>query len=448
MEAETSLFFIGDMVNFGSTRFLIQHIQTHPVPGLKQTVLIRTDYVDTHETLTWDDVLLLGNSVPQQALHQAQRSVQCHDTVYLQFTSGTAGLPKAAMLSHFGIINNGRMCGARLDLNPDDIVCCPPPLFHAFGLVSGLICSLACGATIVLPSRDFDASAVVDALKRYGCTVLHGVPTMFVAILQQLQHRKVKVKTVRAGMVGGMKVAPSLLDEIQATFSPMDLRIIYGMTETSAGSFMTAATDPAREKLETVGKALPHVQAKVVDSQNHILPKGIRGELCISGYLLQKGYYKNEEKTAEALVRDENGVIWIHTGDEASIDEKGYCRITGRIKDIIIRGGENIYPTEIEERLMEHPDIEQAAIVGLKDDKYGEVVAAFLQSLPQHNRPSLNDVKDWIWQVLGRHKAPVHVFWVGPGDPIGQYPVTGSGKIRKDVLREIGNNMIAGQENN
>ncbi|KAE8336227.1 hypothetical protein BDV24DRAFT_168475 [Aspergillus arachidicola] len=366
MEAETSLLFIDDMVNFGSTSFLIQHIQTHPVPGLKQTVLIRTDYVDTHETLTWDDVLLLGNSVPQQALHQAQRSVHCHDTVYLQFTSGTAGLPKAAMLSHFGIINNGRMCGARLDLNPDDIVCCPPPLFHAFGLVSGLICSLACGATIVFPSRDFDASAVVDALIRYGW-----------------------------------------------------------MTETSAGSFMTAATDPAREKLET----------------------GNPGELCISGYLLQKGYYKNKEKTAEALVRDENGVIWIYTGDEASIDEEGYCRITGRIKDIIIRW-ENIYPTEIEERLMEHPDIEQAAIVGLKDDKYGEVVAAFLQSLPQHNRPSLNDVKDWIWQVLGRHKALVHVFWVGPGDSIGQYPVTGSGKIRKGVLREIGNNMIAGQENN
>ncbi|KAB8218506.1 hypothetical protein BDV33DRAFT_205400 [Aspergillus novoparasiticus] len=403
MEAETSLLFIGDMVNFGSTSFLIQHIQTHPVPGLKQTVLFRTDYVDTHETLTWDDVLRSGNSVPQQALHQAQRSAHCHDTVYLLFTSGTAGLPKAAMLSHFGIINNGRMCGARLDLNPDDIVCWLPPLFHAFGLVSGLICSLACGATIVFPSRDFDASAVVDALIRYGS-------------------QKMKVKTVRAGMVGVMEVAPGLLDEIQATFSSMDLRIIYGMTETSAGSFMTAATDPAGEKLETVGKALPHVQAKVVDSQNHLLPRGIRGELCISGYLLQKGYYKNEEKTAEALVR--------------------------RIKDIIIRGEGNIYPTEIEERLMEHPDIEQAAIVGLRDDKYGEVVAVFLQSLPQHNRPSLNDVKDWIWQVLGRHQAPVHVFWVGPGESIGQYPVTGSGKIRKDVLREIGNNMIAGQENN
>ncbi|KAB8204615.1 acetyl-CoA synthetase-like protein [Aspergillus parasiticus] len=425
---KTFTFLECDMVNFGSTSFLIQHIQTHPVPGLKQTVLIRTDYVDTHETLTWDDVLLLGNSVPQQALHQAQRSVLCHDTVYLQFTSGTAGLPKAAMLSHFGIINNGRMCGARLDLNPDDIVCCPPSLFHAFGLVSGLICSLACGATIVFPSRDFDASAVVDALIRYGCTVLHGVPTMFVAILQQLQHRKMKVKTVRAGMVGGMKVAPSLLDEIQATFSSMDLRIIYGMTETSAGSFMTAATDPAREKLETVAK--------------HSLTSRPRS------WTARTTYSPGESGTAEALVRDENGVTWIYTGDEASIDEDGYCRITGRIKDIIIRGGENIYPTEIEERLMEHPDVEQAAIVGLKDDKYGEVVAAFLQSLPQHNRPSLNDVKDWIWQVLGRHKAPVHVFWVGPGESIGQYPVTGSGKIRKGVLREIGNNMIAGQENN
>ncbi|KAE8376078.1 acetyl-CoA synthetase-like protein [Aspergillus bertholletiae] len=443
---EASLLFIGDIVNFKSTQFLIQHIQTHPIPDLKQTVFMRTNYANAHKTLPWDDVLRLGNSVPQQSLDRAQHSVHCHDTIYIQFTSGTSGDPKAATLSHFGIINNGRMCGAHLNLSPDDVICCPPPMFHALGLVSGLICSLAYGATVVFPSRDFDASAVADALMRYGCTVLHGVPTMFVAILQHLQRGKVEVKTVRVGMIGGMKVAPCLLKEIRATLSPMDVRILYGMTETSAGSFMTAATDPVKEKLETVGKALPHVQAKIVDSKNHILPRGCRGELCISGYLLQKGYYKNEKKTAEALVRDEDGVIWMHTGDEATIDEEGYCRITGRIKDIIIRGGENIYPTEIEERLMEHPNIEQAAVVGLQDDKYGEIVAAFLQSPLQHSRPSLDDVKSWIWQVFGRHKAPVHVFWVGPGDMIGQYPVTGSGKIRKEVLREMGNKMIAGPE--
>ncbi|KAF7593974.1 Acyl-CoA synthetase member 2 mitochondrial [Aspergillus hancockii] len=316
-------------------------------------------------------------------------------------------------------------------------------MFHSFGLIVGLICSIAYGSTIVYPSRDFDAQAVVDALVRERCTVLHGVPTMFVAILQQLQHRGTEIKTVRTGMVGGANVPPTLVTELQSRFNHMDVAIIYGMTETSAGIFIIAATDSAKQKLETVGKALPHVRAKVIDSQNRILPRGCRGELCISGFLLQKGYYKNEEKTAEAMIRDEKGVIWLRTGDEASIDEEGYCRVTGRIKDIIIRGGENIYPTEIEERLKEHPIIEQAAVVGLKDEMYGEVVSAFLQALSQHNRPSLNEVQDWVRQVLGRHKAPVYIFWVGPENPIEHYPATGSGKIRKDILREMGNKMVA-----
>ncbi|KAE8350488.1 acetyl-CoA synthetase-like protein [Aspergillus coremiiformis] len=439
---DASLLFLGDVVNRTPTGPLIQHVQAHPVPGLKKMVLIRTNCVDTYQIATWDDVLYAGNSVSQPALDHAQCSVHCHDTATLQFTSGTTGDPKAAMLSHFGLINNAHMCGSRLKLTPDDIVCCPPPLFHTFGLVCGLICSLAYGATVVYPSRDFEAPAVVNALVRDGCTVLHGVPTMFVTILQQLRLREMKVKTVRTGMVGGMKVTPTLVKELQTTFNHMDVLIIYGMTETSAGSFMTTAADPAKEKLETVGKVLPHVRAKVIDSQNHIVPRGCRGELCISGYLLQKGYYENEEKTAEAMVRDEKGVIWVRTGDEASIDEKGYCRITGRLKDIIIRGGENIYPTEIEERLIEHPAIEQASVVGLKDEIYGEMVAAFLQSVSKHNRPSLEDVKCWVRQVLGRHKAPGHIFWVGPGDSIGQYPATGTGKIRKDILREIGNRII------
>lgn len=221
---------------------------------------------------------------------------------------------------------------------------------------------------------------------------------------------------------------------------------------------MTKPTDTVEQKLETVGRVFPHVSAKVVDSENRIVPRGARGELCVSGWLLQKGYYKNPEKTSEVMIRDKEGVLWMHTGDEATLDDEGYCRITGRIKDIIIRGklnpsstamssgadeigGENIYPLEIEERLLEHPAISHASIVGLRDDKYGEAVAAFLQLRPGHTKLSLKEVRDWVQQRLGRHKAPAHCFWVGPFGAVREYPLTGNGKIRKEILREIGHRI-------
>ncbi|KAE8147219.1 acetyl-CoA synthetase-like protein [Aspergillus avenaceus] len=458
---DASMLFLGDMVNRTATVTLIQHLQIHPIPGLKNIILMRTEHVEATWTLTWNDVLCAGASVAKKMLDQVQQEVRCHDTVNFQFTSGTTGAPKAVMLSHFGIINNGRICGYHLNMTPEDTVCCPPPMFHAFGLVCGLICSLAVGSAVIYPSRDFDAHTIVDALIQERCTVLHGVPTMIVVMLQQLQERGQQIETVRTGMLGGMKVPSAMVSEMKERFPRMEVTIVYGqfhaatppfqrftidlalgMTETSAACFITSESDTTVQKLETVGKVLPHVWAKIVDSQGHLLPVECRGELCVSGVMVQKGYYKDKKKTDAAMVWDEEGMLWLHTGDEATIDAEGYCRITGRIKDIIIRGGENIYPTEIEERLMEHPVIEQAAVVGLKDDVYGEVVAAFLQSLPLQVRPSLNEVKGWVRQAFGRHKAPAHVFWVGPEDLIHEYPATGSGKIRKDALRKMGNMML------
>ena len=247
--------------------------------------------------------------------------------------------------------------GDCLDLSTKDIICCPPPLFHCFGLVAGLLAALTHGSSIIYPSRDFDADAIAVSLLKEHCTVLHGVPTMFTAIMGALEKRNFKLDGIRTGIAAGTKVPPPLLGELRANLGFRDTCIVYGkskhfyssilfsdedisagMTETSPGSFMTVASDSLEQKLETVGRVLPHTKAKVVDKEGRILPRGSRGELCVAGYLLQQGYYKNLAKTAEVMKRDENGVLWMHTGDEAFLDERGYCSITGRIKDMIIRG--------------------------------------------------------------------------------------------------------------
>ncbi|KAJ4252789.1 hypothetical protein NW762_010695 [Fusarium torreyae] len=260
--------------------------------------------------------------------------------------------------------------------------------------------------------------------------------------MKHMDQINAKIDTVRTGIAAGTKVPPALLEEVQRRLGYKHIAITYGMTETSPASFMTETTDTLEQKLETVGRVLPHVKAKVVDGDHRILPVGARGELCVSGYLLQRGYFKNPDKTAEVMIRDENGVLWMHTGDEAVIDEHGYCRITGRIKDIIIRGGENIYPLEIEERLLQHPSLANASVVGLKDERYGEAVAAFLHIRPGHEKPPHQEIRAWVQQDLGRHKAPQHVIWIGSGEPVEEYPVTGSGKIRKDILRDMGHELI------
>ncbi|KAK2755923.1 Acyl-CoA synthetase member 2 mitochondrial [Arachnomyces sp. PD_36] len=440
--ADVSLLFLGDVVNHRTTRPLLKHLSTYPIPGLKHIALTRWDTSVGSQWGTWDDILRARGAISADTLREAEQAVHCKETIIFQFTSGTTGNPKASMLSHYNLVNNAHFVGERLNLTPDDVVCCPPPLFHVFGLVGGILVNFTYGASVVLPAREFDATATVEALIKERCTVLHGVPTMFSAILQNLHQSGTQVKTVRTGIVAGTKVPPALLTQIQEELEYDNIAISYGMTETSPVTFMTAPLDGTEQKMETVGTVFPHVLAKVVDKKNGILPRGSRGELCVSGYLLQKGYYKNPEKTAEVMIRDENGALWMHTGDEASIDRDGYCQITGRIKDVIIRGGENVYPEEIEERLTSHPAIDQASVVGLKDEKYGEVISAFIQSQHGQDRPTLNEIKDWVRQELGRHKAPAYIQWVGPGDPISQYPTTGSGKIRKDILRDIGNEMV------
>ncbi|KAJ3545117.1 hypothetical protein NM208_g2673 [Fusarium decemcellulare] len=438
---EPSVLFIADIVNRKPVNPILERLATEE-RRLKHVVMMRSEGIPEQTLSRWEDVVQCSSSVSASDLQRVEDSVDCHSMVNFQFTSGTTGSPKAVMLSQFNIINNGFTIGSYLKLVPEDVLCCGPPLFHCFGLVAGLMATFTHGAAVGFAGRDFDPAQVVDMLVREKCTALHGVPTMFIAVLKQMDQVGANVNTIRTGIAAGTKIPPALLEEVQRRLGYKHIAITYGMTETSPASFMTETTDGLEQKLETVGKVLPHVAAKVVDADNRILPIGARGELCISGYLLQKGYFKNPEKTAEVMIRDEDGVLWMHTGDEASIDEQGYCRITGRIKDIIIRGGENIYPPEIEERLIQHPSLTNASVVGVKDERYGEAVTAFLNVRPGHEKPSPQELRSWVQKELGRHKAPKHIIWVGPGEAVQDYPITGTGKIRKDLLRDMGNNII------
>jgi long-chain acyl-CoA synthetase len=332
-------------------------------------------------------------------------------------------------------------------LTPSDILCCPPPLFHCFGLVLGLMSVLTHGAKIVYPAEVFDAPATLRAIIAEQCTAVHGVPAMFDSLLAlpEAKHLRAADLRLRTGIVAGAPVPRYLMEQMVSRLGMAEFTSSYGLTEASPTCFNAFTDDPIQTRLTTVGTLMPHAMAKIVDREGNIVPVGTKGELCIGGYQLQAGYWNNSEKTNEVMVRDESGVLWLHTGDEAVFDERGYCTITGRFKDIIIRGGENIYPLEIEERLMAHPSIGLAVVVGLKDAHYGEVVGAFLDVDAGHGqkqRPGLEEVRDWVRRKLGKHKAPTHVFWLGVDGVPSAVPLTGSGKVRKFEMAQLGNKML------
>ncbi|KAI1630491.1 hypothetical protein EDD37DRAFT_690991 [Exophiala viscosa] len=401
------------------------------VPGLQAILLLKEDPTSRyHNLFSLQGVISKGEALDDRDLQLAESA----------FTSGTTGNPKAAMLTHFNIINNARFVGDRMELTEKDTLCCPPPLFHCFGLVLGLLAAITHGCKIVLPNDTFDAESVLGAILEEQCTALHGVPAMWAAEMQLLSPHH-DFARLRTGIAAGSATPRQMMEDLGNKMNLRQLTNTYGMTETSPASFMTSCRDPLELRLATVGRIMPHTSAKIIDTVGNIVPTGQKGEICVSGYLLQKGYWQNPEKTEEVMIRDEQGIIWMHTGDEASFDENGYCRITGRIKDVIIRGGENIFPLEIEERLMQHPSVVNASVVGLNDAKYGEVVAAFLQSVDE-KRPGNEEIRNWVREKLARHKAPKHIFWLGD-DKVGDtYPLTGSGKVKKNVLRDIGDSLL------
>ncbi|ORX91674.1 hypothetical protein BCR34DRAFT_608951 [Clohesyomyces aquaticus] len=451
------LFTVPTISRFNNTPLLsllcIPDIQSR-LPDLRATILIRGQSAfPSHNFPTYTSLLREAEQIPEQILDIFTDLLNPFDVANLQFTSGSTGNPKAAMLTHHNLINNARFIAHRLLLSPQDTLCCSPPLFHCFGLTLGLLACLTHGAKVVYPGASFDAAATLRAITEEQCSALHGVPAMFESLLEELEkleeenggewregwERNLRLRT---GIVAGSPVPVKLMERLVGVLGMSGFCSSYGLTEASPTIFNAHPSDSLSVRLTTVGSPLPHCRVKIVSSSNTIVPIGVRGELCVSGYQLCAGYWRNEEKTKEVMVRDEYGELWLKTGDEAMLDIEGRCRITGRFKDIIIRGGENIYPLEIEERLVEHPSIIRAIVVGVAHPRYVEVPAAFLQLEDSATKLGLEEVKAWVRKILGRHKAPAHVFWLGE-DCDAEVPLTGSGKIKKFVLRERAERLIA-----
>lgn len=410
------------------------------LPALGQIILLSGPLDGLTE---YRQVIEAGTRLPADPLAAAQAAVSPFDTCNLQFTSGSTGHPKAAMLTQHNLLNNSRFIGDRMSLTQKDVLCCPPPLFHCFGLVLGLLAVITHGAKIVYPAEIFDGPAVLRAISDERCTAVHGVPAMFDTLFSLPRPTGFDCSALRTGIIAGAPVPRHLMELLVNEFGMTEFTSSYGLTEASPTCFNAFVDDTMDRRLTSVGTLMPHASAKVVDANGNILPVGSRGELCIAGYQLQQGYWRNQAKTDEAMRRDADGVLWLHTGDEAFIDRHGYCTITGRFKDIIIRGGENIYPLEIEERLVEHEAVDRAIVVGLPDKKYGEKVAAFLQRPANAEKPSIDAIKAWTREKLGRHKTPVHVFWLGEDGVTAEVPVTGSGKIKKFEMKKIGQELLS-----
>lgn len=437
--ADCKVFFTTKKIGKMDTGKLLAELSKQkPSPNV---VIIRGD---SGSYPTYSDLIERGRRASNDHLHRVARRVLAHNVCNLQFTSGTTGLPKAAMLTHHNIVNNARFIGDRMRFTADDVLCCPPPLFHCFGLVLGLMAVVTHGAKIVYPEETFDARAVLRAISDERCTAVHGVPAMFDTLFALDPPDNFDCAPLRTGIIAGAPVPRYLMELLVDRFGMTQFTSSYGLTEASPTCFNAFTDDAMEKRLTTVGTLMPHARAKVVDRDGEVVPVGDRGELCIAGYQLQAGYWNNSEKTAEVMVRDAAGTLWLRTGDEAVFDDQGYCTITGRFKDIIIRGGENIYPLEIEERLLAHPAVSRAVVAGLKDAHYGEVVGAFLELAGEDKgaRPDDKQVRDWVQQTLGRHKAPAHVFWLGEDGVPADVPLTGSGKVKKFEMARLGEEML------
>ncbi|MCJ1443326.1 MAG: hypothetical protein MMC23_003824 [Stictis urceolatum] len=454
ISAETALPYNTSVPNLPLLQALIADpestiLKSTTVPCLTQIVV-----ADTASRTSPSPLSILKPLIPFTALtttFTAPRPVpplSPHDTINIQFTSGTTSTPKAAQLSHHNILNNGHSIGARLGLSPSDLICCPPPLFHCFGCVLGYMATATHGSCIVFPAPAFDPASTLAAVAQYQCTGLYGVPTMFNAELALLDSGALEVPEegfarLTKGIAAGSSIPAELMRKLHRRMGLRDLAICYGMTETSPVSAMTGLGDGLEKRVETVGRVMSHVEVKVVDpGTGETKGVGERGELWVSGYVLMKGYWGDERRTEEAFARerDEGGreKVWMKTGDEGSMDQDGYVRITGRIKDLIIRGGENVHPLEIEDCVLGMQSVGDVSVVGVKDERYGEVVAAFVIRGGKGEGVKAEEVREWVRGRLSRHLIPKYVFFTET------FPKTASGKVQKFALREEAERMVRG----
>ena len=366
-----------------------------------------------------------GTEAARAALRAGEAALQFDDPVNIQFTSGTTGAPKGATLTHHNILNNGYFIARTMRYSEQDKVCIPVPLYHCFGMVIGNLACTSHGATMVYPAEGFDPLETLRAVAEERCTSLYGVPTMFVAMLTHPEFGGFDLSSLRTGVMAG---APCPIEIMRRCLTEMNMRevtICYGMTETSPVSFQSSVDDPIGRKIGTVGRVHPHVEVKIVDTEGRVVPPGIAGELCTRGYCVMQGYWGDPERTAEAI--DKAG--WMHTGDLATIDEAGYCNIVGRIKDLVIRGGENIYPREVEEFLFRHPKIAEVQVVGVPDARMGEELCAWVRLKPGETMEE-EDVRAFCRGQIAHYKIPRYVRFVDA------FPMTVTGKVQKFMMRE------------
>jgi fatty-acyl-CoA synthase len=393
------------------------------LPELEIVIRLGDEY--TAGMLNFDDLMVDATGAELARLAALGGRLQSDDPINIQFTSGTTGAPKAATLTHHNLLNNAFFVGAAMKFTEHDRLCIPVPLFHIFGMVMGNLTCITHGAAMIYPAAAFNAHAVLETIEDERCTALHGVPTMFIAELDHPSFDQFDLGSLRTGIMAGAPCPVEVMKRVIERMHMREVTIAYGMTETSPISFQTSMDDPVDRRVSTVGRIQPHLEVKIVDGDGRVVPRGTKGELLTRGYSVMRGYWGDAQRTREAI--DAGG--WMHTGDLATIDAQGYCSIVGRSKDMVIRGGENIFPREVEEFLYRHPKVLDVQCVGVPDSRYGEELCACIILRPGM-RASEEEIRRFCRGEIANYKVPRYVMFVE------SFPLTTSGKIQKFVLRE------------
>ncbi|CAM5331400.1 AMP-binding protein [Thauera mechernichensis] len=398
-------------------------LRSHRLPALEMVIRMGADR--SPGMLNFDELLRAPAREEFAALAVLSERLQFDDPINIQFTSGTTGHPKGATLSHHNILNNGYFVGEAIKLVPGDRLCIPVPLYHCFGMVMGNLGCLTHGATMVYPAEAFEPLAVLETVAQERCSALYGVPTMFIAALDHPRFAEFDLSSLRTGIMAGSPCPIEVMKRVIGKMNMSEVTIAYGMTETSPVSFQSGTDDPIDRRVSTVGRVQPHLEVKIVDTDGRIVPRGTPGELCTRGYSVMLGYWGDEAKTREAI--DAGG--WMHTGDLAIIDDEGYCNIVGRIKDMVIRGGENIYPREIEEFLYAHPKVLDVQVVGIPDQRFGEELCAWI-IVREGEGLTEDEVRAYCQGQIAHYKIPRYIRFVN------SFPMTVTGKIQKFQIRQ------------
>ncbi|MBV8964048.1 MAG: AMP-binding protein, partial [Hyphomicrobiales bacterium] len=398
-------------------------LQAKRLPTL--STLIRIGAGETSGFFRFEDVMAMGGAPEVERLAELAKILQFDDPINIQFTSGTTGAPKGATLTHHNILNNGFFIGAAQNLDETDRVCIPVPLYHCFGMVLGNLACITHGAAMIYPSEGFEPLATLETVEEERCTALYGVPTMFIAELGHPEFKRFNLASLRTGIMAGSPCPVEIMRRCMSEMHMSEVTIAYGMTETSPVSMQTSGEDSVERRVSTVGRIHPHVEVKIVDAAGRIVPPNTAGELCTRGYSVMLGYWEDVERTSEAIDR----AGWMHTGDLATLDENGYCNIVGRLKDMVIRGGENIYPREVEEFLYRHPKIEAVQVVGIPDHRYGEELCAWVK-LKSGETALAEEIRAFCKDQIAHYKIPRYFRFVD------EFPMTVTGKVQKFIIRE------------